>query len=89
MTNDIINHKEAFRAVRDLVMAKMNYDWSMIALCCEVFPAIKELSVSLNVVSNLQEPRPDSNITRLTNLILEGNEITNWDEVLRIGSLPW
>lgn len=89
MTNDIINYKDAFCSVQDLVMAKMNYEWSMIALCSEVFPAIKELSVSLNVVSSLQEPRPDSNITRLTNLTLEGNEITSWDEVLKIGSLSW
>lgn len=82
-------YKESFLKVSHLILAKMNYNWTQVERCVEMFPAIRELSVSFNVVSKFRIPPSDSNLMKLRALTLEGNLIEDWNEVLKLGSLPW
>ncbi|XP_015599649.1 tubulin-specific chaperone E isoform X2 [Cephus cinctus] len=80
--------KNAFLNVKHLTMAKMNYNWFDIQQCIIMFPSIQELSVSFNIVDTLEVPSKNSNIMKITELTLEANLISSWDEVLKLGHLP-
>ncbi|XP_012277540.1 tubulin-specific chaperone E isoform X2 [Orussus abietinus] len=80
--------KEAFSRVKSLTMARMNYTWSDIQHCIVMFPCIKQLSVSFNIVQYLETPEEHSNMSTLAELTLEGNLLSNWDEILKLGHLP-
>lgn len=79
----------SFSTVKSLTMARMNYDWLDIQQCMCMFPSLQELSLSFNIVSIIQKPLEDDNLMKICKLTLEGNLISNWDEVLKLGSLPW
>ncbi|XP_015429023.1 PREDICTED: tubulin-specific chaperone E [Dufourea novaeangliae] len=78
----------SFLMVEHLTMAKMNYNWFDIQQCLCMFPSIQELSVSFNMISIIQKPLEDENLMKISRLTLEGNLISNWDEILKLGSLP-
>lgn len=87
-TNEhLISLKDSFLSVNHLTMARMNYNWLEIEQCMCMFSALQELSVSFNFVSTIQKPPKDSNLSRICKLTLEGNLISSWDEVLKLGSL--
>lgn len=77
--------KHAFSSVTDLTMTKMNYTSHDVSRCINIFPALKNLSVSFNLIKDIQE----FNCMKLTSLDLEENQIHSWDEILKLGSLPW
>ncbi|XP_051173196.1 tubulin-specific chaperone E isoform X2 [Leptopilina boulardi] len=76
--------KHAFTSVTDLTMTKMNYTSNDVNHCINIFPGLKILSVSFNLIKELQE----FNCMKLTSLTLEENEIHCWDEILKLGCLP-
>lgn len=76
--------KHAFSSVTDLTMTKMNYTSHDVSRCINIFPALKNLSVSFNLIKDIQE----FNCMKLTSLDLEENQIHSWDEILKLGSLP-
>ncbi|XP_008544109.1 tubulin-specific chaperone E [Microplitis demolitor] len=77
----------AFINVNQLIMTRMNYDWSDIEWCTSLFPALRILYVPFNYASTLTEPPVNSNLHQLVDLSLEGNGISSWDEVLKLGNL--
>lgn len=86
---DVMALKNSFLTVKHLIIAKMNYNWSDIQQCISMFPSIEELSVSFNVVTTIKETITNTNLMKIVTLILEGNLISSWDEILKLGSLPW
>lgn len=81
--------RDSFSTVEDLTMAKMNYNWFDIQQCVSMFPSLREISVSFNVVSIIREPlTADDNLMKIRRLTLEGNSIDSWDEILKLGCLP-
>lgn len=67
----------------------MNYNWSDIQQCISMFSSVEELSVSFNIVTTIEETITNTNLMKIFTLILEGNLISSWDEILKLGSLPW
>jgi len=67
----------------------MNYNWSDIRQCISMFPSIEELSISFNIVTTIEDIMANTNLMKIVTLILEGNLISSWDEILKLGSLPW
>ncbi|XP_012135137.2 glyoxalase 1 [Megachile rotundata] len=86
--NDMKVLNNSFLTVKSLTMAKMNYNWFDIQQCMCMFPSLQELSLSFNIVDIIQKPIEDDNLMKINNLTLEGNLISSWDEVLKLGSLP-
>ncbi|KAL6439102.1 hypothetical protein ACFW04_003814 [Cataglyphis niger] len=85
---DMMALKNSFSTVKHLILAKMNYNWSDIQQCISMFSSVEELSVSFNIVTTIEETIINTNLMKITTLILEGNLISNWDEILKLGSLP-
>lgn len=81
--------KDSFPTVKHLTIARMNYNWSDIQQCIFMFPSIEELSISFNTVTTIDNLSANNNLMKIVTLILEGNLISNWDEILKLGSLPW
>lgn len=81
--------KVSFFMVKYLTIAKMNYNWFDIQRCMCMFPSLEELSVSFNIINIIQKPLKDDNLMKICKLTLEGNLISNWDDILKLGSLPW
>ncbi|XP_011503060.1 PREDICTED: tubulin-specific chaperone E [Ceratosolen solmsi marchali] len=79
---------DAFLNLRQLMLVKMNYNWLAVTKCLMAFPSIQELLVSYNVIETLSDIEDNSNIMKLTELSLEKNLISNWDEILKLGKLP-
>ncbi|KAH0541049.1 tubulin-specific chaperone E [Cotesia glomerata] len=77
----------AFANVNQLVMTRMNYDWSDIEWCSSLFPALRVLYVPFNSARVLREPLENSSLTQLVDLSLEGNNLSDWNEVLKLGNL--
>ncbi|CAK9804115.1 Tubulin-specific chaperone E [Anthophora quadrimaculata] len=79
--------RESFLTVKHLTMARMNYSWFDIQRCMCIFPSLQEISVSFNIVNIIQKPLEDDNLMKLCKLTLEGNLISSWDEILKLGAL--
>lgn len=86
---DMTTWKDSFATVKHLTLTRMNYNWSDIQQCIFMFPSIEELSISFNVVTIIEDIPTNSNLIKLVKLILDGNLISNWDEILKLGFLPW
>lgn len=80
--------KDSFPSVKYLTIARMNYDWSNIQQCISMFPSVEVLSVSFNIVTTIEDIAANGNLTKMVTLILEGNLISSWDEVIKLGYLP-
>ncbi|XP_012522074.1 tubulin-specific chaperone E isoform X2 [Monomorium pharaonis] len=85
---DVIALKDLFPTVTHLTIARMNYNWSDIRQCISMFPSIAELSVSFNIITTIEDIKANNNLMQIVTLILEGNLISSWDEILKLGSLP-
>lgn len=86
---DVTALNDSFPTVKHLTIARMNYNWSDIWQCISMFPSLEELSVSFNIVTTIEDIMANTNLMRIITLILEGNLISSWDEILKLGSLPW
>ena len=80
-------YADAFSNLRHLTMGKMRYDWLAITKCMKAFPSLQELMVSYNIIENISIVDENSNIMKLTELSLERNLISDWNEVLKLGKL--
>lgn len=67
----------------------MNYDWRDIQLITSIFPSLKSISVPFNKIYSLEKPISDTSLEKIVDLTLEGNSISNWDEMLKLGHLKW
>ncbi|KYN44335.1 Tubulin-specific chaperone E [Trachymyrmex septentrionalis] len=86
---DMTALKDSFSTVKHLTIARMNYNWFDIRQCIFMFPLIEELSVSFNIVMTIDDMTcANTNLMKIVTLILEGNLISSWDEILKLGSLP-
>ncbi|XP_076276691.1 tubulin-specific chaperone E-like isoform X1 [Lasioglossum baleicum] len=85
---DMESLSTSFSMVEHLNMARMNYNWFDIQQCMCMFPSIQELSIAFNAVSIVQKPLEDDNLMKILRLTLEGNLISSWDDILKLGSLP-
>ncbi|XP_046627613.1 tubulin-specific chaperone E [Neodiprion virginianus] len=85
---EVEQFRKSFSNVTHLTMARMNYNWANVQRCIAMFPSIRELSISFNIVNTIERPPDCSNIMKLRALTLEGNLIENWNEILKLGSLP-
>jgi len=81
--------KNLFPTIKHLTLTRMNYNWSDIQQCMSMFPSTEELSISFNIVTIIEDIPANTNLINIVTLILEGNLISNWDEVLKLGFLPW
>lgn len=80
---------DAFITVSHLTMGRMKYDWCTVLKCLTVFPSIRKLIASYNIIKTIDCVPLNSNILQVTNLSLENNLISDWNEVLKLGKLPW
>lgn len=69
-------------------MSRMKYNWTSVQRSTLMFPSLEDLSISFNLVSRLDTPSGDSNMNGITSLTLEGNLLSSWDEILKLGALP-
>ncbi|KOC61278.1 Tubulin-specific chaperone E [Habropoda laboriosa] len=76
--------RDSFFMVKQLTIARMNYNWFDIQRCMHIFPSLKEISVSFNIVNIIQKPLEEDNLMKLCKLTLEGNLICSWDEILKL-----
>ncbi|XP_025104248.1 tubulin-specific chaperone E-like isoform X2 [Pomacea canaliculata] len=76
---------KAFKAVRNLYLNKMSSSWHEVLQCCSLFPILETLYVSANAMQMLEEPQ--CCLQQLTTLSLENNNISSWDEVMKLGKL--
>lgn len=86
---DAVALKNSFPTVKHLTIARMNYKWPDIQQCISMFPSVEELSISFNIVTIIEDVPSNTNLMKIITLILEGNLISSWDEILKLGSLPW
>lgn len=86
---DVTTWEDSFPTVKHLILARMNYNWSDIQKCISMFPSIEELSASFNIVTIIEDIPANTNLIKIVTLILEGNLISSWNEILKLGSLPW
>lgn len=81
--------RDSFLMIKYLTMTRMNYNWFDIQRCMCMFPSLQEISASFNIVSITEKALQHDNLMKIRKLTLEGNLISNWDEILKLGSLPW
>lgn len=81
--------KYAFTSVKSLTITKMNYNWSDVQKCVHMFSSLEELSASFNIISILDDSLKYSTSMRIQTIMLEGNFLSSWTEILKLGSLPW
>lgn len=87
---NLISLKTAFSTITHLSMARMNYNWLDMQMCLRMFESLRELSISFNVVDTIEESFNVHNILKnVSTLILEGNLLSNWNEIIKLGTLPW
>ncbi|KAF7993113.1 hypothetical protein HCN44_005894 [Aphidius gifuensis] len=84
---DLIEMKNSFLNVKNLTISRMDYDWRDIQLVTSIFPSLKTLSVPFNKIDFLEKPISDTSLEKIVDLTLEGNSISSWNEVLKLGHL--
>ncbi|XP_069698305.1 tubulin-specific chaperone E [Periplaneta americana] len=77
----------SFQALEHLIMAGMDYSWSQILNCAVMWPDIYILQVPFNKITTLETP-PSGILQHLKSLDLEGNEINDWREINKLGTIP-
>ncbi|KAJ8678996.1 hypothetical protein QAD02_014783 [Eretmocerus hayati] len=81
-------YQNAFSNVSHLAMGRLKYNWLSVTRCLLAFPSIREIMAPFNMVESISEVEESSNIMKLTEISLENNFISNWDEILKLGKIP-
>lgn len=81
--------KNSFLNVENLTISRMDYDWRDIQLVTSIFPSLKTLSMPFNKIDFLDKPISDTSLEKIVDLTLEGNSISSWNEILKLGHLNW
>ncbi|XP_075211361.1 tubulin-binding cofactor E isoform X2 [Lycorma delicatula] len=82
-----INKLDAFMSLKYIVLSSMNYSWSDILQCAQLWPNILHIQVPFNIIKSLDSPNK-SVLQNLRSLDLESNNIQDWEEVNKLGTLP-
>ena len=69
-------------------MSNMGYSWKDIMQCALMWPHIEQLAIPKNSITSLDFMNNDM-FCELKILNLEGNSLENWEEVNKLGQLPW
>ncbi|KAL3873874.1 hypothetical protein ACJMK2_036957 [Sinanodonta woodiana] len=77
----------SFANVRTLIANKMKYSWENILQCCKICPSLEQLHVCFNSIGHLFSS--GNQLRQLKLLNLESNRLHSWDELLKLGSLPF
>ena len=77
----------SFKSLKTLIIDNMDYDWSDVLFCAKMWPNIERLDVWGNKIRELQSPEPPLFID-LQYLSLCDNNIEEWTQVCKLGSLP-
>ncbi|CAL1527789.1 unnamed protein product, partial [Lymnaea stagnalis] len=75
-----------FPKVKNATMNQMNISWKEVLTCCSMFPSLEMVNVSFNNISQLADA--SHVLKRLRTLNLMTNKLSDWEEVLKLGSLP-
>nr|CAD7410192.1 unnamed protein product [Timema cristinae] len=86
LVDDPLEHQGSFQSLKQLVAWDMKYDWSHFLACARMWPDIEELKVANNNITTLESP-PCGVLSRLKHLDLHGNNIQDWEEINKLGSL--
>ncbi|XP_033635093.1 tubulin-specific chaperone E-like [Asterias rubens] len=79
--------KSSFANLQDLFLNYLNITWPMVADCAPMWPQLKNLHLCFNQISKIDQLRPDTfEILELLNV--EGNQISEWDDIMHFSSLP-
>lgn len=76
-----------FPQLKTLVCGSMRLTWNDIVQLSQIFPKLEELRVPSNSISNLDTPEMN-NFQCLKILDLEGNDISNWEEICKLSVIP-
>ncbi|KAG8042094.1 hypothetical protein G9C98_000085 [Cotesia typhae] len=71
----------AFDNVNQLVMTRMNYDWSDIEWCSSLFPTLRVLYVPFNNARVLRKPLENSSLSQLWRSISELEKLNNLEDL--------
>ena len=77
--------RKSFENVRELLLNRMDYDWTEVSRCCEIFTELHTLNVCFNNITTISSL--SARLDRLTSLSLEGNLLAGWDSVLTFSHL--
>nr|CAD7459060.1 unnamed protein product [Timema tahoe] len=86
LVDDPSEHQGSFQSLKQLVAWDMKYDWSQFLACARMWPDIEELKVANNNITTLESPSCGV-LSRLKHLDLHGNNIQDWEEINKLGSL--
>ncbi|XP_048582939.1 tubulin-specific chaperone E [Nematostella vectensis] len=84
----------SFKTIKILYLNKMHLQWDQVILILRMFPYLEELHLRGNNICSLRidchEPGQEMLMAfqNMKILDLDDNKITDWNEVLRLGSLP-
>jgi len=77
---------DAFTNLQVLTLTKMDIDWSSVAACFPMWPALQELIISNNSITCTSSSSSFPPRLRLINL--DGNPLSNWQSVKTFSQLP-
>ncbi|XP_041353725.1 tubulin-specific chaperone E-like [Gigantopelta aegis] len=78
--------QNSFLKIKVLCLNKMNYTWQQILQCSSMFPSLKQLHMHSNCLCRLSAPSTE--LQKVVLLNLECNDISQWDEILKLADLP-
>lgn len=79
--------KHVFESLKCIVLSKLNYTWSDVLQCSQLWPKVQELYLQSNRISSLSPV--DQSLPYLKFLSLIGNPILKWSEVCKLSTLKW
>ncbi|XP_066906303.1 tubulin-specific chaperone E [Halyomorpha halys] len=79
--------KDGFSNLEFLVLSKVEYSWEDILNCAVMWPNIERFQISFNKITSLSIP-PSGILQNLKILNIEGNNISHWSEIEKLGTLP-
>ena len=77
----------SFQSIKTLIIDNLDYNWSDILFCGQMWPNIERLDVWGNTIAELEGPEPPL-FTHLQYLSLCDNDIKSWTQVCKLGYLP-
>lgn len=79
--------KDGFKNLEFLVLSKVEYSWEDILNCAVMWPNIERFQISFNKITSISTPPPGI-LHNLKILNIEGNNVSHWSEIEKLGTLP-
>ncbi|KAG1654508.1 Tubulin-specific chaperone E [Nymphon striatum] len=77
----------AFNSVRQLLLHRVNYNWEQILTCMEFIREVNNLMISGNNILYLSSPQLPI-LEKLNELNFQFNDLSEWNDILKLGELP-